>query len=83
MSGEVVNLRRLRKAKTRAEKADKAALNRLYFGKSKTERAQDAALEAVAQKRLDAHRLEPAAADGDPGQPHGTQRPLADAADDA
>ena len=39
---EIVNLNRFRKAKERAEKADRAAANRAKFGRNKAEKARDA-----------------------------------------
>ncbi len=59
--GDVVNLRRVRKSRARAEKAAEADRNRLAFGRSKAEiRAVEA--EAGRQARdLDAHLIAPPA----------------------
>ncbi|WP_294189830.1 DUF4169 family protein [uncultured Sphingomonas sp.] len=48
--GEVVNLRRARKAKARAEAETTAATNRAAFGRTKAEKQRD----AVARDRLNA-----------------------------
>ncbi len=58
MSGEIVNLRRVRKAKQRAVEADAAAQNRVQFGKSKAQRALDTKIETLEQRRFEAHRRE-------------------------
>ena len=54
---EVINLRKTRKAKARAEADAKAAENRIKFGRPKAERAASEARERLAQRRLEAHRL--------------------------
>jgi hypothetical protein len=56
--GEIVNLRRTRKAAKRREEAVRAAENRLVHGRSKTERALEEARAEKARRELDAHRLE-------------------------
>ncbi len=56
MSGEIVNLRRLRKEKQRAAEADSAAQNRLRFGRSKAQRAFEAKVETLEQRQFEAHR---------------------------
>jgi hypothetical protein len=53
---EIVNLRRARKAKTRADAAQKAAENRDKFGRSKAERESAEANAALEARRFDAHR---------------------------
>lgn len=58
MSGEVVNLRRARKAKQRATESDAAAENRLRFGKSKEQRTLDAKTTALDERRFEAHKRE-------------------------
>lgn len=53
---EIINLRRARKDRTRAEKEQTAADNRVRFGRTKAEK-QKAALEAdLVRRRLDGHR---------------------------
>ena len=58
MSGDVVNLRQFRKARTRSEKERQAEQNRLTFGRSKAEKNLTDALNAKAEKTLDQGRLE-------------------------
>jgi hypothetical protein len=53
---EIVNLRRARKAKGRAEVADKAAENRLKFGVPKAERERVAATRELERRQLEGHR---------------------------
>jgi Domain of unknown function (DUF4169) len=57
--GEVLNLRRARKARDRAEKDRAAEANRIAFGRSKAERLASEAQNDLERSRLDAHRLEP------------------------
>jgi Domain of unknown function (DUF4169) len=56
MMAEIVNLRRVRKQKTRDEKGQQAEENRARFGMTKTERLKIKAEEALDAKRLDAHK---------------------------
>jgi hypothetical protein len=56
MTGEIVNLRKARKARERAEAQTRAAENRVRFGRSKAERRTLAAEEDLAARRLDGHR---------------------------
>jgi hypothetical protein len=58
MPAEIVNLRRFRKAKARAEKVEEAAENRRRFGRSKAEKAEEAAERARAERLVDGHRRE-------------------------
>jgi len=53
--GEVVNLRRERKRKSRAESESRAAANRRAHGVPKSERDKAALERALAEKRLDSH----------------------------
>ncbi len=53
---EIINLRRARKRKERAEKEARAADNRLAFGRSKAERTLSDARKELAERRLDAHK---------------------------
>jgi hypothetical protein len=64
----LVNLRRARKAKTRAEADARAAENRQRFGTPKSERTKEAATRALDQRRFEAHRRETSA---DPDSPNG------------
>jgi hypothetical protein len=56
--GEVVNLRRARKAKARVDAATKAAANRVAFGRTKAERDLAAAEAERREKGLDGAKLE-------------------------
>ena len=56
--GEIVNLRRARKAKARNEAAVQAARNRAAFGRSKAEKQVTDAEQAREQRLLDNHRLD-------------------------
>lgn len=55
--GDVVNLRRARKARDRAAASEQAAENRIRFGRTKAERDRIAAQEALDASRLDGHRI--------------------------
>ncbi len=55
---EIVNLRRARKAKGRAEAAGKAAENRVRFGAPKAERERTAATRDLERRHLEGHRRE-------------------------
>jgi hypothetical protein len=57
MTGEVVNLRRARKAKARADAQAQAAQNRLTFGRTKVERTLAEARDALARRRHEGHKL--------------------------
>lgn len=62
MSGKIVNLRQVRKRKTREAAEENAADNRLKFGRTKEQKAGDEAASArrdQASDRLDRHRMEP------------------------
>lgn len=62
MTAEIINLRRVRKAKARADKAAAAGENRARHGRSKTERSRESSERAVAERHIEGHRRE--AADG-------------------
>ena len=55
---EIVNLRRFRKQKQRAERQDAAEANRRKHGLTAAEKKQKAAEEALAERRLAGHRIE-------------------------
>ncbi len=63
--GDVVNLRRFRKARDRAEKAEGAARNRAAFGRTASEREAAAEERARRLQALDGHRLDPARPGGE------------------
>lgn len=55
--GEIVNLRRARKARDRASAEAQAAQNRIAFGRTKAERKLSDAEKTLAERRLEGHRL--------------------------
>jgi len=54
--GEVVNLRRARKARDQREKEEAAQANRIAFGRTKAERELTEAQKRLETDRLDAHK---------------------------
>ena len=60
---EIVNLRRARKAKARAEKDKTAEANRIAHGAPKAAREQAKARNRQAEQKLTGHRLEKDAGD--------------------
>lgn len=58
MSAEIVNLRRVRKAKARSEREKQAADNRVAFGRTKGERALAEAERRRAETSIEGHRRE-------------------------
>jgi hypothetical protein len=54
--GEVVNLKRFRKAKERAEAQARAEANRAKHGRTKAERQDSNARETLADRKLEGHR---------------------------
>ena len=56
--GEIVNLRRARKAAEREGEQTLAAANRLKHGRSRSERELEASRNAKARRDLDRHRAE-------------------------
>lgn len=57
--GDVVNLRRARKARNRTDAAAQAAEQRARFGRSPSNKRLDRALEEKRVRNLDSHRREP------------------------
>ena len=57
MSAEIINLRRARKAKARAEAQTSAAENRAKHGVSKAEREKLKRIKSQERSRLEAHRI--------------------------
>jgi hypothetical protein len=53
---DIINLRRARKKKARAEKEARAAQNRVGFGRTKDEKHFAEAQERLAERRIEAHR---------------------------
>jgi len=62
--GDIVNLRRFRKAKARAEAQAQAAENRAKHGRHKAERDAAAKSRRLGERQLDGHRRAPE--DGEP-----------------
>lgn len=58
MSGDVVNLRQVRKQKARSEKEKQADQNRITFGRTKAEKSLTRTLNEKAEKTLDQGRIE-------------------------
>lgn len=56
--GDVVNLRRARKARDRREKEEAAQANRVAFGRGKAERELTEARKRLEAAKLDAHKRE-------------------------
>ena len=69
MTFTIINLRKARKAKARAEKDSEAAENRAKFGQTKSERQRKEADAALKIRRLDAHELGTAERDSRDGDP--------------
>ena len=53
---DIINLRRARKDKVRAEKEARAAENRVKFGRTKEEKRLAEARERLAERHIEAHR---------------------------
>lgn len=53
MTADIINLRKARKDKARAEAQKTASANRIRFGRTKAEREQSAAIVALDRSRLD------------------------------
>lgn len=58
MTGQIANLRRARKGKKRAEKAERAAANRVRYGQTKEEIRRQRAEHRNAARTLDAKKLD-------------------------
>ncbi len=58
MSGDVVNLRQVRKQKARSEKERQAEQNRVAFGRTKAEKSLTRALNEKAKNAHDQGRIE-------------------------
>ncbi|MEQ9491869.1 MAG: DUF4169 family protein [Alphaproteobacteria bacterium] len=55
---DLINLRKARKKKARAEKSAKASENRLQHGRTKSDKQKTATINLSAIKRLDGKRLD-------------------------
>ncbi len=58
MSAVLVNLRRVRKAKARDDRANEAAVNRVLHGRTRGEKVTQASVAKRLLAHLDAHRLD-------------------------
>jgi hypothetical protein len=58
MSAEIINLNRVRKEKTRREKAAVSEENRVRFGRTRAEKALDRIAAEKARRHLDDHQRE-------------------------
>lgn len=56
---EIVNLRRVRKAKARRDRESEADANRRRFGRTKAEKTADKDTEIRARRSLDGKQLDP------------------------
>ena len=56
MAAEIINLRKARKARDRAEKEKRADENRVKFGRTKAEKEKAKAEDEIAKRRLEAHK---------------------------
>ena len=59
MPADLINLRKARKARARADKEAQAAENRAKFGRTKAERQTKSATDDLTRRRLDAHQRAP------------------------
>ena len=65
MSAEIVNLRKARKVKERADKQRRAAENRALHGRTKAERERDADAKVRVRRELDGAKRVPGDGDRD------------------
>jgi hypothetical protein len=56
--GDIVNLRRFKKSKSREDDARLAEANRRKFGQTKAEKLERAAQENLDARKLDGHKLD-------------------------
>jgi hypothetical protein len=56
---ELVNLKRARKARARAEADAQAARNRIFYGRTKADKSAVDTAAATAARSLDGHKREP------------------------
>jgi hypothetical protein len=59
MTADILSLSKARKAKARADKEAQAGQNRIVHGRTKAEKALAKSEKALAERRREAHRLEP------------------------
>jgi hypothetical protein len=63
---EIINLRRARKQRARAEREVRAETNRARHGRTKAEKLRDSADQERRDQSLDGHRIEPDDTPSDP-----------------
>jgi len=56
--GEIVNLRRVRKAAQKRKKDERAAVNRIVHGRPKAERILETQRTSMLDRHLDRHKIE-------------------------
>jgi len=66
MTAEIVNLRRFRKAKEKAEAQARAAENRAKHGRSKSERQRKTSRDSIDDRKLEGHRRDTHGGDDEP-----------------
>jgi hypothetical protein len=59
MAADILSLSKARKAKARSERESAAQRNRMLHGRTKAEKALAKSEKALAERRREAHRLEP------------------------
>jgi len=57
--GEIVNLRKVRKAIKKRDEAERVVVNRIVHGRSKAERTLEKTRSAKIDRQFDGHRIEP------------------------
>ncbi len=57
--GDLINLRRARKDRARADSSSQADAKRLAFGRTKADKSLTRAQRDLAERRVDGHRMEP------------------------
>jgi hypothetical protein len=70
--GKVVNLNRFRKAKAKADRAQRAEVNRRLHGRTKAERARDALQKQQLTRVVDGAKLDPPGAPEPPEEDPGS-----------
>jgi hypothetical protein len=63
--GDVVNLRRARKAVARSQAEQKADANRIAFGRTKAEKSLTKGERDLAERHIEGHRLPPSRSEND------------------
>lgn len=69
MTADIVNLRRVRKAKARTAREQQAEANRLKFGRPRVERELDRKKNDLEKRRLDGAKVAAGQSDASAGEP--------------